>query len=187
MFSEKWYYKNSSFWHLNSRFVEKTTKAPVFVFITEIIWRTFWRNNWRSMIDVVERLGYWDQTGNWPVKNFEQLCPILYSHSLKLISPSKLCTFVYCLSAISVTYNCSCHVLLNCFWPKRMQPKVYHRNFSRRKNCEKIWIHTLLAQSMKCMCLNIVLSFEIWHQNGVHCSSYSFFTVAAKNKATRAL
>ena len=38
------------------------------------------------------------------------------------------------------------------------------------------------------MCLNIVLSFEIWHQNGVHCSSsYSFFTVVAKNKATRTL
>ena len=46
----KLYYKNSSFWHSNSRLVLKTTKTAVFVFLTEIIWRTFWRNNWRSII-----------------------------------------------------------------------------------------------------------------------------------------
>ena len=54
----QWYYKNSSFWHFNSRFFLKTTKTPVFVFITEIFWRTFWRNNWQSIIGVVERLSY---------------------------------------------------------------------------------------------------------------------------------
>ena len=30
-------------WHFNSRFVLKTTKTLVFVFITEILWRTFCR------------------------------------------------------------------------------------------------------------------------------------------------
>ena len=43
-------------WHFNSRFVLKTTKTPVFVFITEILWRTFWRNKWWSVFDVVKRL-----------------------------------------------------------------------------------------------------------------------------------
>ena len=38
-------------WHFNSRFVVKTTKAPVFVFITEIIWWTFWRNTLRSLLN----------------------------------------------------------------------------------------------------------------------------------------
>ena len=33
--------KNSSYWHFNSRFVLKTSKTPVFVFITEIIRRAF--------------------------------------------------------------------------------------------------------------------------------------------------
>ena len=28
----------------------------MFVLITEIFWLTFWRNNWQSLIDVVERL-----------------------------------------------------------------------------------------------------------------------------------
>ena len=37
-------------WHFNSRFVLKTTKTPVFIFITEILWRTFWHNNWRSIL-----------------------------------------------------------------------------------------------------------------------------------------
>ena len=30
------------------------TSANVFVFITEILWRTFWRDNWRSVFDVVQ-------------------------------------------------------------------------------------------------------------------------------------
>ena len=45
-------------WHFNSRLVLKTTKTQVFVFITEILWPTFWRNNWRSIFDVVKRLSY---------------------------------------------------------------------------------------------------------------------------------
>ena len=40
--------------HFNSRFVSKTTKAPVFVFITEILWRTFWHYKWQSVFDVVK-------------------------------------------------------------------------------------------------------------------------------------
>ena len=32
------------------------TSSQVFVLITEIFWPTFGRNNWRSIIDVVERL-----------------------------------------------------------------------------------------------------------------------------------
>ena len=31
-FQEKWYLKNSSFWHFNSPFVFKTTETPVFMF-----------------------------------------------------------------------------------------------------------------------------------------------------------
>jgi hypothetical protein len=53
-----WYYKNCSIWHFNSCFVLKTTKTQVFVFITEIFLRFFLRNNWWSIIDVVERLCY---------------------------------------------------------------------------------------------------------------------------------
>ena len=30
-------------WHFNSCFVLKTTKTPLFVFITEILWQIFWR------------------------------------------------------------------------------------------------------------------------------------------------
>jgi hypothetical protein len=51
-----------------------------------------------------------------------------------------------------------------------------------------MFLNTLLAQSIKCMCLNIVLSFETWHQNDVHSKQeLSFFTVVAKNEDTRAL
>ena len=46
-------------WHFNSRFVLKTTKTSVFVFITEILWQTFWHNKWRSVFDVVKRLRLW--------------------------------------------------------------------------------------------------------------------------------
>ena len=45
-------------WHFNSCFVLKTTKAPLFVFITEILWWTFWRNNWRSVFDVLKILRF---------------------------------------------------------------------------------------------------------------------------------
>ena len=31
------------------RFVLKTTKTAVFVFITEILWQTIWRNNWQPV------------------------------------------------------------------------------------------------------------------------------------------
>ena len=45
-------------WHFNSHFVLKTTKTPVFVFITKILWQTFWRNKWRSVFDVVKESSY---------------------------------------------------------------------------------------------------------------------------------
>ena len=32
VFPEKLYFKNSSFWHFNSRFIPKKTKTPVFMF-----------------------------------------------------------------------------------------------------------------------------------------------------------
>ena len=32
----------------------------VFVMITEIFWQTFWRDNWRSLIGVVENFRYYD-------------------------------------------------------------------------------------------------------------------------------
>ena len=34
------------------------TSSQVFVLITEIFWQTSWRNNWSSLINVVERLCY---------------------------------------------------------------------------------------------------------------------------------
>jgi hypothetical protein len=40
--------------HFNSFFVLKTPKTPVFVFITEILWQIFWRDNSRSLFDVVK-------------------------------------------------------------------------------------------------------------------------------------
>ena len=58
MFLGKWYYKYSSFWLSNSRFVLKTTKTPVFVFIAEILWRTFWSNNWRFIFWHLKILSY---------------------------------------------------------------------------------------------------------------------------------
>ena len=45
-------------WHFNLRFVLKTTKTPVFVFITEILWQKFWRNKWQSIFNVVKNLRY---------------------------------------------------------------------------------------------------------------------------------
>ena len=41
-------------WHFNSCFVLKTTKTAVVVFITEILWQTFWSNKWRSVFDAVK-------------------------------------------------------------------------------------------------------------------------------------
>ena len=40
-------------WHFNLRFVLKRTKTLDFVFITEILWRTFWQNNWLSVFEIV--------------------------------------------------------------------------------------------------------------------------------------
>ena len=53
---KEWKQTHSMFpenWHFNLRFVLKTIKTPVFVFITEILWRNFWNNRWRSIFDVV--------------------------------------------------------------------------------------------------------------------------------------
>ena len=49
-----WYQKNSSFWHFNSHFLLKTKVHLVFVMITEIFWRTFWRHKWQFLFDVVK-------------------------------------------------------------------------------------------------------------------------------------
>ena len=43
-------------WHFNSCFFSKTAITAVFVFVTEILWRTFWLDKWRSVFDVVKRL-----------------------------------------------------------------------------------------------------------------------------------
>ena len=98
MFPEKWDYKNSSFWHFNSHFVLKTTKTPVFVFITEIFWRTFWRNNWQSMFDIVERLClyfFFRKSWNWKdLKFFEvQFGPVVNFSTTKKASSTLLLFF----------------------------------------------------------------------------------------------
>ena len=41
-------------WHFNPYFVLKTTKKPVFGFITESLWRTFWRNKWRLFLALLK-------------------------------------------------------------------------------------------------------------------------------------
>ena len=48
-------------WRFNSRFVLKTTKTPVFVFITDILWQTFRRNKWQSVFDIVKDSSFWAQ------------------------------------------------------------------------------------------------------------------------------
>ena len=45
-------------WNFSSRFVLKTTKTPVFAFTTEILWRTFLRNKWQSIFDVVKDFSF---------------------------------------------------------------------------------------------------------------------------------
>ena len=59
MFPEKWKVKNSSFWHLNSHFVLKTTKTASFFFFTEILWQTFWSNKRWSVFDVEKVSSYY--------------------------------------------------------------------------------------------------------------------------------
>ena len=59
MFPEKLFFKNSSFWHFNSCFVSeenKNTSKHCFHYWDYLM--NFWRNNWRSIFDVVERLCY---------------------------------------------------------------------------------------------------------------------------------
>ena len=58
VFPEKWYFKNSSFWHSNSRFVCRQQKHHCLCFHYWDYLTNFWRNYWKSIIDVVERLGY---------------------------------------------------------------------------------------------------------------------------------
>ena len=43
-------------WHFNLRFVLKRTKTLDFVFITEILWWTFWRKNWWSVFAIAKIL-----------------------------------------------------------------------------------------------------------------------------------
>ena len=62
-------------WNFNSLFVLKTTNTPVFIFITEILWQTFWRNKWWSVFDVVKDSSYCDQIAMkvfciWPSLKF---------------------------------------------------------------------------------------------------------------------
>ena len=54
--------------HFNLPFVLKTAKTPVFVFITEILWRTFWHNKWQSIYDILKNLRLWGISAN--VNNF---------------------------------------------------------------------------------------------------------------------
>ena len=56
MFSEKWYFKNSSFWHLIHILSWRQQKHQCLCFHYWDYLTNFWHNNWRSIIDVVERL-----------------------------------------------------------------------------------------------------------------------------------
>ena len=56
MFEDKKYNQNAK---INSG------NTSVFVFITEIIWQTFKRINWRSILDGVEGLNYCQQYATW--------------------------------------------------------------------------------------------------------------------------
>ena len=45
-------------WHFDSCFVLKTAKTPLFVFIPEILWLTFWCNIWQFVFELVKILRY---------------------------------------------------------------------------------------------------------------------------------
>ena len=69
--SQRWKQIHSMFpenWHFNSCSVLKTTKTPVFIFITEILWWILWHNKWRSIFDILKNLCLWQ---NW--KDFDLL------------------------------------------------------------------------------------------------------------------
>ena len=49
------------------------SQSKELVLITEILWRIFWRNKWRSLIVVVENFSFW--VGTWDVHNIlYQMC-----------------------------------------------------------------------------------------------------------------
>ena len=61
-------------WHFHSHFVLKTTKTPVFVFVTEILWGNFLFNNWHSFFDFVKLLCYSASRGGW-IHLYNLFCP----------------------------------------------------------------------------------------------------------------
>ena len=61
-------------WHFHSHFVLKTTKTPVFVFVTEILWGNFLFNNWQSFFDFVKLLCYSASRGGW-IHLYNLFCP----------------------------------------------------------------------------------------------------------------
>ena len=62
----------SNSWELVFQFMiclEENKKTPVYIFITEILWQTFWHTNWQSVFDIVKILRYYDKSWNfWKIK-----------------------------------------------------------------------------------------------------------------------
>ena len=66
----------------------------MFVFITEILWRIFWRDKWRSVFDVVQNFHYW-------VKKLWKFRIRLLNWSLDLASKTSAFNFRIILKIIS--------------------------------------------------------------------------------------
>ena len=93
-YSQQWKHKHWCFCCLQDNTWIKMPKWTIFeisflsvsVVITEIIWQPFWRINWRSIIDVVERLGYffsWEKIWKHWEKTKNTKC--LYFHCWDLL------------------------------------------------------------------------------------------------------
>ena len=84
MFPEKWYFKTSSFWHFNSR--QQKHQCLCFQYWDYLT--NFWRHNWWSIIDVVERLAYKSWIG---AKNSNLIAArfwSLYANTLEIKRPA---------------------------------------------------------------------------------------------------
>ena len=75
-------------------FVWKITKTPTFVFITEILWLTFWRNNWQSVFDVVNGLRFYNVSIILFKENPRPLCKVLeFLQPFTLVTRRKFACF----------------------------------------------------------------------------------------------
>ena len=86
----------------NTKWTIFVSSSQLFVLITDIFWRTFWRNNWKSIIDVVERLCHYIQnfqkisfshwyfrTAFWHTKNLPSLSTLAFMMIYPSVSPRK--------------------------------------------------------------------------------------------------